>query len=388
MEVTKNNRIDSIDLLRGLVMVVMALDHTRHYFHLEIFEPTNIENTTPILFFTRFITHYCAPTFVFLAGTSAYLYGVKKQKSQLFIFLFTRGIWLILLEIFLNDFIWFFDKDFEFIQLQVIWILGVSMIWLSFFIYFPEKFILAFGIILVAGHNLLDGITMEGNSFKSMLWYILHQVSSFPLGENRAVGISYPLLPWPGVMMLGYCIGNFYKKTTNITTRKKWLFRIGFGTTILFFIIRGMNIYGDPVPWSQQKNLTYTILSFLNVTKYPSSLSFLLITLGPSLLFLSRTENIKNRVTDFFVVFGRVPLFYYFLHIFILNLAATIIGGNLVGWLLNGQDFKSGRLGAEGYSLWVVYIIWICIVLLLYPLSNWYMKYKSNNRDKWWLSYL
>ena len=387
MNVIKSDRIESIDLLRGLVMVIMALDHARHYFY-GGYDPTNLELTTPVLFFTRFITHFCAPVFVFLAGTAAYLYGDKRTKTELFKFLFSRGLWLIFLEIFLNDFIWFFDKDFEFIQLQVIWIIGVSMIFLSFMIYFPKTVILATGLVLIAGHNLFDNITMEGDSYKSVIWYILHQVNSFPLGANRTVGISYPLLPWPGVIMLGYCLGPLYTREFNATVRRKWLFRIGMGVTVLFFTLRGINVYGDPVPWIQQKNLTYTILSFFNVTKYPASLSFILITLGPALLFLSGVENIKNKLTDFLIVFGRVPLFYYFLHIFILNLTATIIGGNLLEWILTDQSLKSGRLGTEGYNLWIVYIIWISVILITYPLCKWYMIYKSNHRDKWWLSYL
>ncbi len=387
MNSLKAGRIESIDLLRGLVMIIMTLDHTRYYFHV-VSNPTDLETTTPMLFFTRFITHYCAPVFVLLAGTSAYLYGSKKTKPELFKFLFSRGLWLIFLEIFLNDFIWFFDKDFVFIQLQVIWILGFSMICLSFLIYLPRIVILVIGVLLIGGHNLLDSITMEGNGLKSIIWYILHQEGTFPLGENRSVGISYPLLPWPGVMMVGYCLGGFYKKEFIVSIRKKWLLLIGSGIIILFFILRVINVYGDPVPWSQQKNFTYAILSFLNVTKYPASLAYLLITLGPSLIFLSVTENIKNKLTDFIIVFGRVPLFYYFLHILVLHAIATLIGGNLRGWLSHGEGFNSLPLGVNGYSLGIVYIIWICTILMLYPLCKQYMKYKINNRDKWWLNYL
>jgi uncharacterized membrane protein len=394
MEKIKNSRVESIDLLRGLVMVIMALDHTRFYFHLGAMmsDPTNLETTTPILFFTRYITHYCAPVFVFLAGTSAFLYGSKKTKTELFKFLFSRGIWLIFLELVLNNFLWCFDITYGFVQLQVIWAIGFSMICLSILVYLPKKVLLAIGIILVAGHNLFDGIIMEGNSFKSILWYSLHQHSFFPLGESRMVAISYPVLSWIGVMVLGYCFGIFYEKGSDVSIRKKWLMRLGVGATLLFFILRGINDYGDLVPWSQQKNITHTILSFLNVTKYPPSLAFLLITLGPSMLLLYATDNLKNKITNFFVVFGRVPLFYYFLHILIIHLTAMLglifIGGNWTDMILNNQIFESGQLAYYGYSLWVVYIIWICIILLLYPLCKWYMKYKSTNRDKWWLSYL
>ena len=385
-----NSRIESVDLLRGLAMIIMALDHTRYYFHLDasITNASADSTISPAFFFTRFITHFCAPVFIFLAGTGAFLYGSTRTKNNLSIFLLTRGLWLVFLEIFINNFLWYFDIEYERLTLQVIWAISLSMICLSFLIYFPRKVILIIGIILVAGHNLLDGISMEGNSLKSIIWYILHQVSSFPLSENRIISIEYPLLPWPGVMMLGYCLGALYVKEFNSYTRRKWLFGIGLGSTILFFILRGINIYGDPVPWTHQKNLVYTIISFLNVTKYPVSLAFLLITLGPSLIFLSVTENIKNKLTAFIIVFGRVPLFYYFLHILVLHVAVTLIGGNLMGWLFNNEGFNSLRLGANGYSLGIVYIIWICLILALYPLCRQYMKYKSNNRDKWWLSYL
>jgi uncharacterized membrane protein len=394
MERIKNSRVESIDVLRGLVMVIMALDHTRDYFHLgaTLSDPANLETTTPILFFTRFITHFCAPVFVFLAGTSASLYGSKKPTTELFKFLFSRGIWLIFLELVLTDFLWWFDITYSFIYLNVIWAIGFSMICLSFLVYLPKKVLLAIGIILVAGHNLLDNIIMEGNSIKSVLWYLLHQKNNIPLGESRILSIGYPVLPWIGVMVLGYCFGTFYEKGFDVSLRKKWLIRLGVVVTLLFFILRGINIYGDLVPWSNQKDITYTILSFLNVTKYPPSLTFLLITLGPSFLFLYATDKLRNKLTDFFIVFGRVPLFYYFLHILIIHLTAimvhTINGGNWKDLISNNVIHESGHLATYGYSLWVVYLVWICIVLLLYPLCKWYMKYKNNNKHKWWLHYL
>jgi len=179
-----------------------------------------------------------------------------------------------------------------------------------------------------------------------------------------------------------------YRKEQEPTVRKKWLLIAGCGMTVLFLILRLINNYGDPLPWEHQKNLTLSFLSFLNVTKYPASLLFILLMLGPSLIFLALTERIKNKLSDFLLVFGRVPLIYYFLHIFIMHLAAAIIGGNWKGWILNGEDFSSGRLGADGYSLPIIYLIWICTVLLVYPFCKMYMRYKSVNRDKWWLSYL
>jgi uncharacterized membrane protein len=389
-------RVESIDLLRGLVMVIMALDHTREYFHLGamigVNDPTNLDTTTPILFLTRFITHYCAPVFIFLAGTSSCLYGSRKTKPELFKFLFSRGVWLIFLEIVLNNFLWWFDITYGSIILQVIWAIGFSMICLSFLVYLPKKILLAVGIILIAGHNLLDGIAVKGQSLGAILWYVLHQPNWIQISENRWVSIVYPVLPWIGVMVLGYCFGTFYEKGFDSTIRKKWLVRLGLGATLLFFIVRGINVYGDLVPWSHQRNFTYTVLSFFNVTKYPPSLTFLLMTLGPSLLFLYATDEWKNKLTDVFVVFGRVPLFFYFFHIFIIHLSAMLgllmSGRNCLDMILNNQLMDSGRLITYGYSLRVVYLVWIAVVLSLYPFCKWYMEYKSSHRDKWWLSYL
>jgi uncharacterized membrane protein len=290
------------------------------------------------------------------------------------------------------DFIWFFDINYNTIMLQVIWAIGISMIVLGILIYLPRKVILVLALILIAGHNLLDGITMEGKSFASVIWYIFHQYSFVEFSENFVMIVAYPVLPWIGVMALGYCFGGFYTNDFDVAMRRKWLLRLGLGAIILFFILRSINVYGDPVPWAIQKNTTFTILSFLNVTKYPPSLSFLLITLGPALLFLYATETIKNKFSGFFLVFGRVPFFYYILHILIIHFFALIIlvitGGDWKILILNESAFTSAKFASYGYPLWVVYLIWISIVLLLYPLSKKYMIYKASNKDKWWLSYL
>jgi uncharacterized membrane protein len=297
------------------------------------------------------------------------------------------------------NFVWFFNINYNSILLQVIWAIGVSMIALGMLIYLPQKAIFVLALLLIAGHNLLDGITMEGKSFTSVIWYILHQSSFIEYSENFVMIVAYPVLPWIGIMALGYCFGRFYEKDFDTAIRKKWLLCLGLGAIVLFLIIRSINVYGDPVPWTIQKNLTFTILSFLNVTKYPPSLSFLLITIGPAFLFLYATEVIKNKVTDFFLVFGRVPFFYYILHILIIHffalMALVITGGDwkilILDWkilILNENVFTNGKLASYGYPLWVVYLIWIGIVLLLYPVSKKYMLYKASNKDKWWLSYL
>ncbi|NNT72370.1 DUF1624 domain-containing protein [Flavobacterium sp. IMCC34852] len=387
-------RIESIDILRGVVMVIMALDHVRDYFHYGSFfiDPTNLQTTTPLLFFTRFITNFCAPVFVFLSGTSAFLYGSNKSKPALFKFLFTRGIWLIFLEIVVNTFIWTFDVTYSLQIFQVIFAIGFSMICLSFLIYLPRKVILLVGIILIAGHNALDNIVMQGQSFQSIIWYFLHQDNALVYGSNHLVILHYPLIPWIGLMALGYLFGSFYKKDFDVSLRKKWLFRLGLGSLFLFVILRGFNVYGDLMPWSVQDTTTKSILSFFKVTKYPPSLLFLCITLGPAMLFLYAFENIKNKITDFFLVFGRVPLFYYFLHMLVIHILAIIgiliFGGNWQDMIVTGKSFMSETLKTYGYSLFIVYVIWISVVLLLYPLCKKYMTYKSNNKDKWWLSYL
>lgn len=376
-------------------MIIMALDHVRDYFHYGSFfiDPTNLDTTTPMLFFTRFITHFCAPVFVFLAGTSAFLYGSKKTKRELFKFLFTRGIWLIILEIVVNNLIWKFDITYSRIILQVLWAIGFSMISLSFLIYISKKALLIFGLVLISCHNLLDGIVLQGFSLKSSVWYLLHQAKgNIPIGENSSILVFYPVLPWIGVMVLGYCFGTFYKSGFSATVRKKWLLGLGLGAIALFFVLRGLNVYGDLVPWQAQETTAKTILAFLNVTKYPPSLVFLLITIGPSLLFLYAIEAVKNKITDFMLVFGRVPFFYYFIHVLVIHVLAIIgiliFGGHWTDMILTAETFQNAALINYGYPLFVVYIVWIGIVLLLYPFCKKYMVYKANNRDKWWLSYL
>jgi uncharacterized membrane protein len=256
----------------------------------------------------------------------------------------------------------------------------------------PKKVILFIGIVLVAGHNLLDGIVMQGMSFKSIVWYILHQEKFLLLGPNNAFIFKYPIIPWVGLMALGYCFGTLYSKGFDATIRKKWLLSLGFGSIALFFILRGINEYGDLVPWSHQRNGVYTILSFFNTTKYPPSLIFLLMTIGPSLLFLYLIENVKNKVTDFFVVFGRVPLFFYFLHVLVIHVAAIIgiliFGGNWQDMILTADVFMNAKLINYGYPLYIVYLLWILLIIFLYPFCKKYMNYKLNHKEKWWLSYL
>ena len=392
--ILKSSRIESIDVLRGLVMVIMALDHVRDYFHLGavLYDATNLETTTPLLFFTRFVTHFCAPVFIFLTGTSASLYGQNKSKGDLSRFLWTRGLWLIFVEIVIMNFLWWFNPRYEFINLQVIWVIGLCMICLSALIYLPKKVLIVLSLIVIFGHNALDGITAEGNSLSSILWYIFHQLQFMPVSETRLIGFYYPLVPWFAVMALGYCFGFLFHKGFDPGRRKKYLLQFGFASIGLFLLIRGINVYGDPAPWSVQKNAVFTFMSFINVSKYPPSLLYLLITIGPTFIVLYLLEGFKNRTTDFLMVFGRVPFFYYIIHVLVIHSAALLtlvaLGKDWRLMIFTAESFMTDKLASYGYSLGVVYLVWILVVAFLYPLSKKYMTYKLVNKDKWWLSYL
>jgi len=392
---TRTLRVKSIDFLRGLVMIIMALDHVRMYFALGTWyaEPTDLATTTPLLFFTRWITHFCAPVFVFLAGTSAFLYGTRKaSKKETAWFLFTRGLWLVFVELVIVNFAWTFDIMYSFRILQVIWAIGISMIVLSVLVFLPNSLILVTGMILVFGHNLLDPIRASGTSALDVLWYILHQPNSVFIDPDNLVNFVYPVLPWIGLMALGYGFGMFYEMGFPAEQRKRWLLIIGLSATILFFLLRGFNLYGEPRDWQIQDSLLFSAMSFLNTTKYPPSLQFLLMTIGPALLFLSATEEIKERLAKPVIVFGRVPFFFYIIHLYVIHALAMLYlvyaGRDWREYILSARGIMSGTLSNFGLGLEAVYVIWILVVLLLYPLCNWYQKYRENNPTKWWLSYL
>ncbi|HTB26172.1 MAG TPA: heparan-alpha-glucosaminide N-acetyltransferase domain-containing protein [Puia sp.] len=387
-------RIKSIDLLRGLVMIIMALDHTRDYFNADafIYDPLDLQKTTVLLFFTRWITHFCAPIFVLLAGTSAFISGQRKTKKELSVFLVKRGLWLIFLELTIVNFSWFFNIHFTFLLLAVIWTLGICMICLAGLIFLPRKIILCIGIILVAAHNLLDGTHYPENNFMGFLWGFLHDQKMFQLGHENIL-MAYPILPWIGVMALGYCLGELFSNNYDAVKRRKLLLTIGSCSLILFVILRSINVYGNLKPWMGQPSAIFSFLSFINVTKYPPSLDYILLTEGVALIFLSLTENISNRLTRFISVYGRVPMFYYLLHIYLIHIVA-LMAAVLTGF--QWTDMTSfdtwisymPNLKGYGFNLGIVYLIWIAIVLFLYPICKWYDGYKSSHRDKWWLSYL
>ena len=411
----RQSRLDSIDLLRGIVMVIMMLDHTRdfvHYVALQGFDPTDLTHTSAKLFFTRWITHYCAPVFVFLAGTGAYLQLARgKSKRELSKFLLTRGLWLIFLEFTAVRIGAFFNVDYRFLGIaQVIWVIGMSMIFLAALIHLPVRVVAAFGLLMIALHNLLDRFHVQGwrgpDSAVPSLWgklfIILHQGwEPFPVfgWPSPVVVVVYPLIPWVGVMAVGFAFGTLYQLSA--PRRQRLLLWLGGVATVLFFILRGVNLYGDPSHWSRQQSLTLTIISFFNVTKYPPSLLFLLMTLGPAMLALAlferyeagpRERQAKNglmlRIRNFCITFGRVPLFFYLLQwptAHLLSVLLHIITGKPAAWMF-GSQFTSGPPPGVGFNLAVVYACWITGILLLYPLCKWFAGVKQRRRD-WWLSY-
>jgi uncharacterized membrane protein len=384
-------RIQSIDLLKGLVMVIMALDHVRDYFHYSafFFDATDPEQTTWPIFITRFITHFCAPAFSFLAGTSAFMIGKRKSPAELSSFLFKRGLWLVFVEIIIINFAWKFDLNFTHIGLQTIWSLGISMIVLAGLIYLPKKVILAFSIVIIFGHNLLDNIHFNG----SYLWAILHERQKFEFTEGHIVIFAYSLLPWIAVMTLGYCFGSIYDSSFDVKKRKRILNNLGIGSLVLFFILIAFNTYGDPLQWTNYGEVSKTLMSIFNISKYPPSLLYLLVTLGGTLLFLANAEKLKGKVVDFFCVFGRVPFFYYILHIYLIHLMAVIAAEFTgFGWeimvSMPTMIFRIEALRGYGFNLITVYVVWIIVILLLYPLCKKFDNYKQSHKEKWWLSYL
>jgi uncharacterized membrane protein len=391
----QNTRIVAIDFLRGLVMILMALDHVRMYFGLGTWysEPTNLATTTPLLFFTRWITHFCAPVFIFLAGTSAYLYGMRRASAkETALFLLTRGLWLIFAELVIVNFAWTFDITYSFRILQVIWAIGISMVALSALVFLPNWIILGIGTLLVFGHNVLDTINLEGSSAPDILWYALHQPHSVFINSTHLVNFVYPVLPWIGLMALGYVFGALYQKGFPAEQRRRLLLNIGVGATLLFMILRGFNLYGEPHLWQTQSSFVFSLMSFLNTTKYPPSLHFLFMTIGPALIFLSAIEPFGNRLPKPVITFGRVPFFFYIIHLFVIHALAMLLlvyeGRDWHEYILSARENMSGRLRNFGLGLGTVYVVWILLVAALYPFCKWYQTYRENHPVKWWLRYL
>jgi uncharacterized membrane protein len=378
-------RLDSVDLLRGLVMVVMALDHTRDFFGAGGLNPRDVAD--PALFMTRWVTHFCAPIFIFLAGVSAYLYGTRgRSTGEVSRFLFTRGFWLIVLEFTLVRLGWTFGLGTEFYMMQVIWAIGASMVALSALVWLPRGAILAIAVAMIAGHNLLDGIHAADFGSAGWLWNILHEPALLSFASDVKLRVLYPLIPWIGVMAAGYTLGPAF--TLSSDERVRLFVRLGLAVTVGFLVLRLSNVYGDPAPWVMQDSLLSSVLSVLNVEKYPPSLLYLMMTLGPALLLLAAFERVSGRLAAWITTFGRVPLLYYVAHIFLIHAAAVVVAALLLGdasWLFGSMP--GARPGGWGFSLPIVYGVWLMVVIGLYPVCRWFAQIKRQRND-WWLSYL
>lgn len=390
-------RLGAIDAVRGTVMVLMTLDHVRDFIHRDAmsFSPTDLTQTNPFLFLTRWITHFCAPAFMLTAGMGAFLWWQhRRTKKQLSIFLLTRGLWLVLLEVTVMRFAYNFTFSFRYpIFLLVLWALGACMIGLAALVWLPTRWLASLSIAMIVLHNCLDSVQASRFGAAAGLWNVIHAVGAFRI-MGEVVIVGYPLVPWIAVMAAGFCLGRIF--LMEAPARQRILVVTGTALTLAFVVVRALNVYGDPAPWSTQKSGIYTVLSFLNCTKYPPSLSFLLMTLGPALLALAGFDRWPLKLTNPLIVLGRVPLFYFIAHFYTAHAAEVFLA-----WLRYGRAafvFVFNPVPSFdgppelfppnfGYDLWVAYALWALIIVGLYPACRWFAKVKASRRD-WWLSYL
>jgi uncharacterized membrane protein len=402
-------RLESVDLVRGLVMILMALDHVRDFWSERLLmDPTDLNTTTAGIFLTRWVTHFCAPTFIFLAGTASFLAGTRgKSKCELSWFLLTRGLWLAFFEVTINRAMWFFNFDFQHHGAGVFWAIGWAMIALSLLVYLPTLVVTLIGVTLILSHNLFDIVLAEHLGMPEWLWMILHKPGGCPLVpapgwlwdiahspghvpgmDDITFGTGYCLIPWTGVMAAGYGFGALLQLQR--AWRCRLVFFLGATLTLAFILLRGWNDYGDPRPWQTQANGFWTFLSFLNCTKYPASLLYLLMTLGPALLALAIFDRPLGPIGRRIVVFGRVPFFFYLLHVPLIHGGAVLCDLLRFHWsplANNGPWFRPEDIPSDyGVSLPTVYLVWIVVVLILYPPCRWFAGVKRRRRE-WWLSY-
>lgn len=384
-------RLEAIDLLRGLIMVLMALDHARDFFGDLGAQPTDLAATTTGLFLTRWVTHFCAPVFFLLTGTGAALRLRGRPKRELARFLLTRGLWLIFLELVIMRFALQFNVDYHVTVITVLWALGWAMIVLAVLIWLPLWAIAAFGAALVVGHNGLDSLDPGRLGPWRGLWLVLHQPGIVYNDGRSLVLVAYVLIPWVGVTALGYALGTVYGWGN--AARHRLLLYVGCGLVVAFVLLRLSNLYGDPSPWVAQRTWLWTVLSFINVTKYPPSLLFLMMTLGPALLLLRVFDASTPRWLRPALVVGRVPLFFYVLHFFLIHLLAVAtcyLRYGEAGGLVRSPDLGHFPFSApQGWDMGLpaVYAMWVAVVLTMWPLCRWFGRVKRRRRD-WWLSYL
>ncbi len=389
-------RLEAIDLWRGVIMLLMALDHTRDFLHHDILQytATDLTKTSAALFLTRWVTHFCAPVFCFFGGTAAFLsLGRGKTTGEVSRFLITRGVWLIFLELTVVYVGWMFRFDYAIFGGQVIWALGWAMIVLGLLVYLPRWAIATFGVVMIAAHNLSDGVQPEAFGSFAWLWMMLHTGGGVQLAPGHVFFFAYPLVPWLGVMAAGYAFGAVLKRER--AERRRIVLWLGVGLTAGFVLLRLSNLYGDPRPWSAQPTALFTLFSFLNCSKYPPSLLYLLMTLGPSLIALAALDRDLGRWARPIIVFGRVPLFFYLLHIPLIHGVAVLFSYLRYGradWLFIMPPFWGAEAAQAyppdyGYGLGAVYLIWLGVVLALYLPCRWFADLKQRRRDPW-LSYL
>jgi uncharacterized membrane protein len=383
-----HDRATSIDCLRGVVMILMALDHTRAFLSAARFAPLDLAYTTPALFFTRWVTHFCAPIFFLLAGVGAGLSLARgRTVPEISRFLLTRGLWLVLLELTVIAVGWYFTFRVVPVTAGVIWALGWSMVLLAAMVWLPLRAIAIVGLALIALHNTTDTIPAETFGALDWLWRVLH-VSD--LYAETAVRIDYTIVPWVGVMAVGYAISPLMQEPP--ARRRRSLVIVGVLSVAAFLVLRFVNGYGDPQPWSAQSSGTYTALAFLRVRKYPPSLDFLLMTLGPALIALASLEHVRGRLVTLVATFGRVPLLFYILHIYLAHAIAVVVAygqGGTAAFLLSNNGMTPTSTYPDWYGLGLpgVYAAWLVIVAALYPVCRAFAAVKARRHD-WWLSYV
>jgi uncharacterized membrane protein len=378
-------RLDSVDLLRGLVMVVMALDHTRDFFGSGGLNPRDVHDTG--LFLTRWVTHFCAPVFILLAGASAWLYGARgRSVGEVSRFLFTRGFWLMLIEFTVVRLGWSFSLDTAFFFSGVISVIGASMVVLAALVHLPRWAIGTIAVAMIAGHNLLDGVRAEHLGSAGWIWQLLHQPGIIQAAPRSVFRVLYTLIPWAGVMAAGYVLGSVL--TLDKVARRRLLAGLGLALTAGFIALRATNLYGDPAAWTVQSTWTATVLSFINCEKYPASLLYLMMTIGPALLLLAAVTDARGRVANWITVFGRVPFLYYVAHLYLIHLLAALYALALLGdaTIVMGLRLAS-RPPGYGLPLLGNYAVWLLVVVSLYPLCRWFAALKQRRRE-WWWSYL
>lgn len=384
-------RIESIDIARGIVMIIMALDHTRDLIHIDSLtqNPTDLNTTSTVLFFTRWITHLCAPVFVFLSGVSAYLsFTQSRDEVASKKYLLTRGLWLILLDMTIINFILWFDVHFTILLFNVVATIGFGFIFLSQVLKIPSRTLGILGLCILIFHGFVPLIPFAELSLIKKILMPLFSPGSFPFGSGNVFVMGYPPIPWLGIMLVGFATGPLFE--SNMKARKKILIKLSLVSILLFLLIRSMNGYGDPIPWSHQKDALFTLLSFINVTKYPPSLDFCLLFLGILCIILFLVEGLDNQLVKPLVIYGRVPLFYFIVHFFILHILLMIIlliQGNHLTDLIFGSNFGRPK-GISGLRLPFIYMIWLGLVISLYPLCRWFGNYKAKHPEKKWLRYI